>query len=124
MLLSFRDPWIDPRRWAPHGEWSPESREAATERLPAFARDFFCRLLAEFPKLATVTTYLRWSSQPGDVYAFFDGSPGFVVQIDPDMGYIIVIAGSGIAEYGDWGDNDQVQDAIGHIRSLMAGFKR
>jgi len=124
MLPSFRDPAIDPRRWAPHGEWSPESQATASERLPAFARNFFHRLYNEFPDLATVTTYLRWSLQPGDVYAFFDLSPGFVTQIDPDLGYIVVISGSGTAEYGDWGDNDQVQDAVDHIRSLMAGSER
>jgi len=124
MLPSFRDPWIDPRRWAPHGEWSPESHEAATERLPAFARDFLRRLLAEFPRLTTVMTCLRWSLQPGDVYAFFDLSPGFVVQIDPDLGYIVVFSRCSSAEYGDWGDNDQTRDAIDHIRSLMASSEQ
>lgn len=120
MIPTFEDPYIDPRRWTPHGDWTPEGREAAASRMPAFARDFFTRLFAEFPSLEGEAVFLRCSVQPDDVYAFFDGSPGFVVQIDPHLEYIVVIAGSGTGECGDWGSNDQIQDALGHVRSLLA----
>src|SRR4051812_26512432 len=118
MIPSFRDPDIDPGRWAPQGQWTPEGDKEAVARMPAFARDFFGRLLAEFPTLGEGAFFLRWSVQPDDVYAFFDTKPGFVAQIDPHLGYIVVIAGSGSIEHGDWGGNDRVQDAIGHVRSL------
>src|SRR5262245_47535092 len=121
MIPQFKDPGIDPGRWAPQGEWTPEPDKEAAARMPAFARDFFGRLSAEFPPLGEGAVFLRWSVQPDDVYAFFDTKPGFVVQIDPHLGYIVVIAGSGSGEYGDWGGNDRVQDAIGHVRSLVAG---
>jgi hypothetical protein len=87
--------------------------------MPAFARDFFARLFAEYPPLEGEAVYLRWSVQPDDVYAFFDRSPGFAVQIDPHLEYVVVIAGSGSGEYGDWGGNDRVQDALDHVRSLL-----
>lgn len=119
MIPPFRNPHIDPCRWAPHGEWTPEGEKEATDRLPAFARDFFGRLFAEFPSLEGEAVFLRWSVQPDDIYAFFDRSPGFAVQIDPHLEYIVVIAGSGTGEYGDWGDNDRIQDAIDHVRSLL-----
>lgn len=119
MIPAFKDPYIDPRRWAPHGEWATEGREEADDRMPAFARDFFGRLFAEFPPLAGDAVFLRWSVQPDDIYAFFDGSPGFAVQIDPHLEYIVVVANSGTGEYGDWGDNDRVRDAPDHVRSLV-----
>ncbi len=122
MVPPFRDPHLDPRRWAPEGDWSPEGHEEAADRMPGFARDFFGRLFAEFPCLQGQAVFLRWSTQPDDVYAFFDRSPGFVVQIDPHLEYVIVIGGHGSGEHGDWGDNDRIQDAIDHVRSLLGGI--
>lgn len=119
MPPSFRDPSIDPRYWAPRGEWTPEGERAATDRMLAFARDFFDRLLAEYPALRGVTAFLRWSEQPDDVYAFFDRSPGFVVQIDPHLEYVVIFGGGTRGEYGDWGNNDRTQDALDHARSLL-----
>jgi hypothetical protein len=120
MVPPFKDTHIDPRLWAPHGDWTPEGREEAAGRMPAFARDFFVRLFAEFPPHEGEAAFLRWSEQPDDVYAFFDRSPGFAVQIDPDLEYIVVTAGSGSGEHGDWGGNDQIQDALDHVCSLLA----
>ena len=91
----FRDPYVDPARWAPHGDWTPEGDRGATDRMPEFARDFFARLRDEFPSLRDGVVFLRWSVQPADVYAFFDRSPGFVVQIDPHLEYIIVFGAAG-----------------------------
>jgi hypothetical protein len=119
MIPLFRDPQIDPRRWAPHGEWTLEGREEDAGRMPGFATDFFGRLFAEFPPLEGEAVFLRWSVQPDDIFAFFDRSLGFAVQIDPHLEYIVVIAGSGTGEYGDWGDNDRIQDALDHVRSLL-----
>ncbi len=119
MLPSFRDPSIDPRRWAPHGEWTPEGEREAADRVPAFARDFFDRLLARFPALRDVAVFLRWSEQPDDVYAFFDRTPGFVVQIDPHLEYVIIFGGGRHGEHGDWGDNDRSRDALDRVRSLL-----
>jgi hypothetical protein len=115
----FRHPHVDPRRWAPAGDWSPEGYKEAADRMPAFARDFFARLFAELACLQGEAVFLRWSSQPDDVYAVFDVPPGFVIQIDPHLGYIIVSDASGSAEHGDWGSNDRAHDAIDHIRSLL-----
>lgn len=85
-----RHPHLDPRRWAPHGEWTPEIATEAIARMPGFARDFFARLFIEFPHLRGEVVFLRWSEQPGDVYAFFDYPPGFAIQIDPHLEYVIV----------------------------------
>jgi hypothetical protein len=87
--------------------------------MPAFARDFFARLFAEFPSLGGEAVFLRWSVQPDDIYAFFDRTPGFVVQIDPLLGYVVVIAASGTGEHGDWGGNYRAQDALDHVCSLL-----
>ena len=121
MMPPFKDAAIDPRRRAPHGEWTPEGREEATARMPAFGREFFDRLFAEFPILEGEAAFLRWSEQPGDAYAFFDRVPGIVVQVDPDLGYVVVSGRGGTAEFGDWGGNEQVRDALGHVRWLMEG---
>ena len=76
--------------------------------MPAFGRAFFARLFAEFPSLAAEAVFRRWSVQPDDVYATFGR---FVIQIDPDLEYIIVSGGGRSGEYGDWGDNDRAGDA-------------
>ena len=119
MLRSFRDPSIDPRHWAPRGEWAPEGERAATGRMPAFTRDFFDRLLAEFPALWGGAVFLRWSVQHDDVYAFFDRPLGFVVQIDPHLEYVVIFGRGTRGEHGDWGNNDRAQDALDHVRSLL-----
>lgn len=120
MIPPFKDPLLDPRRWAPQGEWTREGSKEAADRMPAFARHFFARLFSEFPSLGDEVVFLCWSAQPDDIYAFVDRSPGFAVQIDPALEYIIVLAASGSGEYGDWGGNDQVQEAIDHVRTLLA----
>jgi hypothetical protein len=120
MIPRFRDPHLDPRRWAPGGDWTPEGREEAAGRMPGFGRDYFVRLFAEMPSLREEAVFLRWSGQPDDVYAFFDlDAGGFCVQIDPDLEYIVVSAASGSSEYGDWGGNDRAGDAIAQVRSLV-----
>ena len=115
----FRHPHIEPRRWAPHGEWTPEGEAEASDRMPSFARDFFARLFDAFPDLKTDVAFLRWSEQPDDVYAFFDRPPGFAVQIDPHLEYVIVSGRDGRGEHGDWGDNDRTQDALDHVREIL-----
>ena len=119
MLPPFRDPSINPVRWAPHGEWMPEGEREAADRMPELARDFFARLHDEYPSLRGGFVFLRWSVQPDDVYAFFDRTPGCVVQIDPHLEYIIVFGASVSGEHGDWGDNGRNRDALDHVRSLL-----
>jgi hypothetical protein len=111
----------DPRRWGGSGTWADEPAADALARTPPFGRRFFAAVFAEFPALAAGATFLRWSAQPGDVYAVL-GWPGggAGVQIDPDLEYIIVSGAGGRAEYGDWGA-DQVPPAVDHIRSLVLG---
>ena len=118
MLPAFRDPSIDPRRTG-RGQWAVEGRKEALDRTAGFGRDFFARLFAEFPSLEAEATFLRWSEQPGDVYALFGRAGGFYVMIDPDLGYVIVASGSGSGEHGDWGVNDRIEDALDHVRSLL-----
>ena len=72
MIPPFRDPEIDPRRWAPDGEWTLEGDKEAIDRMPAFAREIFGRLLGKFSFLRRESVLLRWSVQPEDVNAFFD----------------------------------------------------
>jgi hypothetical protein len=115
-------PRFDPRSWATGGDWSLEAPQEALNRLPDFGQEFFRRLFAEFPSLRGEGVFLRWSSQPDDVYAVFDRSAGgLCIQIDPDLGYIIVIASSGSGEHGDWVGDDRVQEALDHVRSLLGG---
>ena len=111
----------DPRRWRVSGIWADEPAADALTRTPPFGRRFFAAVFAEFPALATTASFLRWSEQPGDVYAVFDWPGGGAgVQIDPDLEYIIVWGAGGQAEYGDWGA-DQVPPAIDRIRRLVQG---
>ncbi|WP_422929221.1 hypothetical protein [Singulisphaera sp. PoT] len=85
----------DPRRWDRPGSWAVESRDAALARLPEFGRRFFQAVIAEFEE-AVGAHFLRWSEQPGDVYALFElPGGGAGVQIDPDLGYIIVYGPTG-----------------------------
>lgn len=108
----------DPRRRALAGSWAVESRDAALARTPEFGRRFFRAVFAEFAEAAEVR-FLRWSEQPGDVYAVFDlPGGGAGAQIDPDLEYIIVWGADGQAEYGDWGA-DQVPPAVHHLRRLI-----
>lgn len=118
-MAPFRHPHVDPRRWAPHGEWIPEGEAEAAARMPGFARDFFARLFAEFPLLRGGVAFLRWSEQPEDVYAFFDRPPGFTIQIDPHLEYVIVFGRDSRGEYGDWGDTDRTRDALDHVRQIL-----
>jgi hypothetical protein len=109
----------DPRRWDRAGSWAVESRDAALARTPEFGRRFFQAAFAE-SAAATGACFLRWSEQPGDVYAVFDLPEGGAgVQIDPDLEYIIVWGADGQVEYGDWGA-DQVPPAVAHLRHLIS----
>lgn len=71
-----------------------------------------------FPRIEV--RFLRWSVQPGDGYAVFalDGG-GFCVQIDADLGYVIVSGPTGIAEYGDW-NGDPVPLALAHVAEIVS----
>jgi len=96
-----------------------EARDEAIARCPEFARRFFAEVFSTFPKTATGVTFFRWSVQPGDVYAMFVlGQGGFSVQIDADLGYIIVVEAAGVAEYGDW-HGDMVPVALSHVAELV-----
>jgi hypothetical protein len=108
----------DPSRRDRVGTWAVESREAALARAPEFGLRFFRAIFDEFAETAGAR-FLRWSEQPGDIYAVFDLPEGGAgVQVDPDLEYIIVWGVDGQAEYGDWG-SDQVPPAVDHIRRLM-----
>ena len=108
----------DPSRWDRAGTWAVESRGAALSRTPEFGRRFFQAVFDEFPETAVVR-FLRWSEQPGDVYAVFDLPEGGAgVQVDSDLDYIIVWGADGQVEYGDWGA-DQVSPAVDHLRRLI-----
>ena len=120
-MTPFRHAHVDPRRWAPHGEWVPEGEADAATRMPGFARDFFARLFDEFPALRGGVVFLRWSAQPDDVYAAFDRPPGLAVLIDPHLEYVIVMGPDSRGEHGDWGDNDRTRDALDHVRELLGG---
>ena len=119
-MTASSDPSIDPRRQIGRGDWTVEGYKEAIDRTPGFGRDFFARLFAEFPSLKEEAVFLRWSEQPGDVYALFGRAGGFYVLIDADLGYVIVVSGSGTGEHGDWGVNDRTEDALAHVRSLLA----
>ena len=116
-MTTFRGSANDPRR-THLGQWTPEGRKEAADRMPTFAREFFGRLFAEYPDLERGAVFLHWSIQPEDVYAFFDRPPGFAVQIDTALEYILVLTASTIAEHGDWGNYDFVQFALDHVRSF------
>ena len=109
----------DPRQWRVPGTWIEEPATDAIARTPPFGQRLFATVFAEFPRLVAGARFLRWSEQPGDVYAVL-GWPGgrAGVQIDSDLEYIIVWGAGGLAEYGDWGA-DQVPPAVDHIRRLV-----
>lgn len=77
-------------------------------------------LRAAYPLEADALVFLRWQGQPDDVYAVYDADPGFAVQIDPDLDYIIIWGGSARGEYAEWlpGD-DPVAAALEHIAQGM-----
>jgi len=103
------------------GTWTAELAVDALARTPPFGRRFFAAVFGELPALAAGAAFLRWSEQPGDVYAVLDWPGGQAgVQIDPDLEYIIVWGTDGQAEYGNWGA-DQVPPAVEHIRRLVLG---
>jgi hypothetical protein len=108
---------IDPTCSMP-GIWSTETDDQAMRRAPDFARAFFSHLNSEFPDLYRALVFLRCSTQPDDIFALVDQSPGgLLVQIDPDLGYIVVKNDAGQGEYGDWGAGfDRVAEALKQIR--------
>lgn len=101
-------------------EWSPEKSEAALERSPEIGRTFFERLGQLYPRVAERLIFLRWREQAGDVYAVYDAEPGFGVQIDPDMDYIIVWDGVTQGEYAQWRpEDDPIAAALAHISGAL-----
>ena len=113
----------DPRRETTAGEWTEEAREEALARAPEFGRRFFVEVFARFPAARGATTFLRWSTQPDDVYAVVDlPDHGFTVQIDPALEYVIVSTAATHAEFGDW-DGDQVRPALSWSRRSSAAPK-
>lgn len=107
------------RPWDSVGTWTVEAEDAAVGRTPPFGRRFFAALFHEFPVLAGRATFMAWSEQPEDVYAFFDYPEcEFGVQIDSVLEYVIVSGPTGHAEYGDW-NGDQVPPAMDHVREMI-----
>jgi hypothetical protein len=109
----------DPRRESTRAEWTEEAREEALARAPEFGRRFFDEVFARFPAVAGAVTFLRWSTQPDDVYAVVDLSDrGFTVQVDPTLEYVIVWTAATHAEFGDW-DGDQVEPALALVAEIL-----
>jgi hypothetical protein len=72
-----------------------------------------------FPDLQADAVFLRWSTQPADVYAVFpSGGDGVGVQIDPDLEYLIVWDRYESAEFGDW-NGDPAPQAMEFMASLI-----
>ena len=116
-------PAWDPRATSTGGDWAEEAREEALARAPGFGRRFFAELAARFPQASGAAVFLRWSVQPGDVYAVVDlPDGGFAVQVDPDLEYLIVWTASERAEFGDW-DGDQVEPALAFVAEILAGSR-
>jgi RimJ/RimL family protein N-acetyltransferase len=116
-------PAWDPRTTTTGGGWTEEAREEALARAPGFGRRFFTVLAARFPQTSGAGVFLRWSLQPGDVYAVVDlPDCGFALQVDPDLEYLIVWTASARAEFGDW-DGDQVDPALAFIAEILAASR-
>lgn len=114
---------VDPRGWSASGVWTEEAREEALARAPWFGRRFFTGLAARFPQASGAAVFLRWSVQPGDVYAVVDlPDGGFAVQVDPDLEYLVVWTAAERAEFGDW-EGDQVEPALAFIAEILAGSR-
>jgi hypothetical protein len=113
-------PAWDPRAVSAGGAWAEEAREEALARAPEFGRRFFVELAARFPAAGASVRFMRWSAQPRDVYAVA-ASPdgGFVVQVDPDLEYLVVWSAAERAEFGDW-DGDQTEPALALVAELLA----
>lgn len=96
-----------------------ESRVEAEARAPEFGRRFLKSAGERFPGLQDGMMFLRWSTQPADVYAvYFWRGAGIGVQIDPDLEYLIVWDGHLSAEFGDW-DGDPVPQALEFVAGLI-----
>ena len=109
----------DPRRGTTGGAWTEEARGEAQARAPEFGRRFFDEAFARFPAAAGATAFLRWSTQPDDVYAVVDlPDHGFTVQIDPALEYVIVWTATTRAEFGDW-CGDQVEPALALVTEIV-----
>jgi hypothetical protein len=112
---------VDPRSWSTSGEWTEEAREQALARAPGFGRRFFAELVERFPQASGAAVFLRWSVQPADIYAVVDlPDGGFVVQVDPDLEYLVVWTAGERAEFGDW-DGDQVEPALALVAEILSG---
>ena len=106
----------DPRRWGVSGTWTVEQQDDAIACTPPFGQRFFSILFREQSHLRQCVRFIRWSTQPDDVYAVFDiPGGGAGVQIDSGLEYIIVWGADGVPrEFGDWGE-DHVPLAIAHL---------
>jgi hypothetical protein len=112
---------FDPRTWWPRGTWVVEDKATALARTPEFGRRFFSEVSVRVPQLIPHAVFLRWASQPEDVYVVFPlPECGIGVQIDPDMEYVIVWGTEAVAEFGDWG-GDQADSAIDFVAELVTG---
>ena len=115
---------LDPRRGSTSGVWTEEAREQALARALGFGRRFFAALFERFPSVAPATDFLRWSTQPDDVYAVVDlPDGGFAVQIDAALEYVVVWTADQQAEFGDW-DGDQVEPALAFVAEILRSGSR
>jgi hypothetical protein len=115
----------DPRRWGASDTWTDEQYEDAIARTPPFGQRFFSILFREQFHLRLCVRFMRWSTQPDDVYAVFDiPGGGAGVQIDSDLEYVIVWGADGVSrEFGDWGE-DHVPLAIAHMRQASSADRQ
>lgn len=118
-MVALQNSQIDPTRQN-RGGWSIEPLETAMRRSPELGRTFFARLWELYPLTREALVFLRWEGQPLDVYAVYDRiEDGFGVQIDPELGYIIVWDARVQGEYAAWTpETDPVEDALGHIAQV------
>ena len=109
---------VDPTVAAGDCDWETEVASESLQRCPNFGREFFDRLFAAFPEMKLELQFLRLLTSD-DVYAVLDRSPGgLLVQIDPDLEYIVVCNDAGQGEYGDWGSGfDRIEEALRQVRA-------
>jgi hypothetical protein len=102
-------------------EWSRETPSCALERTTSNGRLLFEQLWQQFPQVKDEVIFLKWSKQLDDVYAVRDvAKGGFVIQVDPDLDYLIVWDAVAQGEYGEWNPGDNpVGDALSHLREII-----
>lgn len=76
---------------------------------------FYDTLCSRYPELADKAVFFSFAKQPNDTWMIFDlGTNAFGIQVDPEVGVIVLFDEGLQQEFGDW-HNDLIDAVVSTI---------